>query len=192
MSLLIVIITLLIFFGLCVISDQLKDIYNVLVEIARLLKGVTKMPDKLTDSEIIKALGICSKSTNGCSHNKYTCKDCYLNGQPMCSAVLIQDTIDLINRLQEKNLNLTSDLTSLQNDLTSLKAENEKLKKSNEMFADIGKLYSEIKAEAYKEFAEELKKKMVKHNFKYADTLFSANVATAPMVDNLLKELVGE
>lgn len=34
----IVIITFLIFFGLCVISDQLKDIYNMLVEIARLLK----------------------------------------------------------------------------------------------------------------------------------------------------------
>lgn len=38
MNVLIVIITLLIFFGLCVISDQLKDIYNVLVEIARLFK----------------------------------------------------------------------------------------------------------------------------------------------------------
>ncbi len=49
-----------------------------------------------------------------------------------------------------------------------------------------------IKVEAYKEFAERLKKKMVKHNFKYADTLFSANVTTVPMVDNLLKEMVGE
>ena len=32
------IIVLLLFFGLCVISDQIKDIYNLLVEIARLLK----------------------------------------------------------------------------------------------------------------------------------------------------------
>ena len=33
----IIIFMFLIFFGLCCISDQLKDIYNVLVEIARLL-----------------------------------------------------------------------------------------------------------------------------------------------------------
>ena len=60
------------------------------------------MPDKkLTDNEIIKALDICSKSTNGCSHSNNTCKDCYLNGQPMCSTVLLQDTLDLINRLQK-------------------------------------------------------------------------------------------
>lgn len=38
MNVVIFIITLLIFFGLCVISDQLKDVYNVLVEIVRLLK----------------------------------------------------------------------------------------------------------------------------------------------------------
>ena len=57
------------------------------------------MPDKKpTDNEIIKALDICSKSTNGCSHSKYTCEDCYLNGQPMCSSVLLQDALDLIIR----------------------------------------------------------------------------------------------
>lgn len=33
-----VIIALLLFFGLYVISDQLKDIYNVLIQIANLLK----------------------------------------------------------------------------------------------------------------------------------------------------------
>lgn len=35
---LIIIIMLLIFFGLCVISDELKDIYMALVKIANLLK----------------------------------------------------------------------------------------------------------------------------------------------------------
>ena len=38
MSLLITIIVLLLFFALCVISDQIKDIYDLLDEIARLLK----------------------------------------------------------------------------------------------------------------------------------------------------------
>ena len=34
----IMIMAILLFSGLCVISDQIKDIYNLLVEIARLLK----------------------------------------------------------------------------------------------------------------------------------------------------------
>ena len=54
----------------------------------------------MTDKDIIKALKICTSSSNGCSHSKYTCDDCYLKSQPMCSAVLHQDTIDLINRQQ--------------------------------------------------------------------------------------------
>ena len=62
---------------------------------------------KITDSEIVKALDICSKSTNGCSHSNYTCEDCYLNGQPMCSSVLLQDTIDFFNRLQAENESIT-------------------------------------------------------------------------------------
>lgn len=70
------------------------------------------MPDdKPTDSEIVKALDICSKSTNGCSHSNYTCEDCYLNGQPMCSSVLLQDTIDLINRLQAEKQEITEKFT---------------------------------------------------------------------------------
>lgn len=100
------------------------------------------MPDKLTDSEIVKALDICSKSTNGCSHSKYSCEDCYLNGQPMCSAVLFQDTIDLINRLRadvenykqiaEHQQSVTMDrgfeIKRLKEKIESLQAENERLR----------------------------------------------------------------
>ena len=83
------------------------------------------MPDKLTDNEIIKALECCTKCNSDCE--KCEIKDfCEEQNSEINKAIL-----DLINRLQ---------------------AENEKLKKSNETFADIGKLYSEIKAEAYKEF----------------------------------------
>lgn len=64
----------------------------------------------MTDNEIIKALEICTSSSNGCSHNKYTCDDCYLKGQPMCSAVLHQDTIDLINRQQAEIEKLSNEL----------------------------------------------------------------------------------
>ena len=87
-------------------------------------------------------------------------------------------------------------IQALKEEIKYLEAENEGLNKDytracTERDARIV-THKFIKAEAYKEFAENLKKKMVKHNFKYADTLFSANVATVPMVDNLLKELVGE
>ena len=41
--------------------------------------------------------------------------------------------------------------------INRLKAENERLEKENHCFADIGKMYSEVKAEAIKEFAERLK-----------------------------------
>ena len=35
----------------------------------------SQMTDKKpNNNDIIKALDICSKSTNGCSHSKYTCE----------------------------------------------------------------------------------------------------------------------
>ena len=129
------------------------------------------MPDKLTDSEIGKALEICASSTNGCSHNKYTCEDCYLNGQPMCSAVLHQDTIDLINRLQATIKELTEQFNEqgqaydvLYKESLSLKAENERLNfLLNDAYENnhgLVELLERAKAEAYKEFAERLQKKI--------------------------------
>lgn len=137
----------------------------------------------MTDNEIKKALEICASDNLGCEDG---CP--YVTKSNSCS--LKKDTLDLINRLQAENLKLLSNLTSLQNDLTDAEAENERLKKSNEMFADIGKLYSEIKAEAYKEFAERLK-------IEYAKDLYSVSKETGYFVnradiDNLLKEMVGE
>ena len=134
---------------------------------------------KLTDNEIIKALEVCSKYTGF-----KDCEKCPLN--PICDANVIDAlALDLINRqkaeienLKEKNSNLTSGLTSLQNDLTSARA-------TIDSFTDIGKLYSEIKAEAYKEFAEKLKQNAY-HNDANEYIVFDIEV------DNLLKELVGE
>ena len=51
-----------------------------------------------------------------------------------------------------------------------------------DMFDDIGKLYSEIKAEAYKEFADRLKQ--VLYNDEY--------ILIRSIIDNLLKELAGD
>ena len=63
----------------------------------------------MTDNEIKKALECWIKNYDGLVINFIT----------------LSNALDLINRLETKNSNLTSDLTSLQNNLTSLKAEKE-------------------------------------------------------------------
>lgn len=67
-----------------------------------------------------------------------------------------------------------------------LMSENERLKAVNDSFTDIGKLYSELKAEAYKEFAEMFKKKLSQ---KYTTSLWKVYCEE---IDNLLEELIGE
>lgn len=167
------------------------------------------MPDKnLSDNGIKKALDICSKSTNGCSHSKYTCEDCYLNGQPMCSAVLIQDTIDLINRLQAENKKNENIIRLADKTIATLRAENERLKEHTIEFSghkdpvgekgDCGIVkychhIAKAKTEAYKEFVELAKsrKRIVDVSTKFGYEVF-AEVITVEDIDNLLKELVGD
>lgn len=82
----------------------------------------------MTDKEITNAL-VCHADTD-----IKTCIFCSYNCVPMCGHQLSSDAADLIKRQQ---------------------AEIERLETENNRFADIGKMYSEIKAEAIKEFANE-------------------------------------
>ena len=84
----------------------------------------------MTDNDIIKALECCT--TNGAS-----CKD--------CPAFVKVDRSNC-----KKHFRGALDL------ITHQKAEIERLQEVNDSFTEIGKLYSEIKAEAIKEFAERL------------------------------------
>ena len=70
------------------------------------------------------------------------------------------------------------------------KAEIERLKEVNNSFTDIGKLYSEIKAEAYEEFAEKLKEIAISRYDAFDEQEYPSVKLTD--LDNLLKELVGE
>ena len=117
------------------------------------------MPDKkLTDSEIVKALE-CHRHIG-----KETCDSCPLQGVGMCSFVLINETYNLINRLQ---------------------AENERLKKGWK--ADVI-LTADAKTEAYKEFAERLYEELRMYGIK---DKFNKSVFLN-VVDKAKKELVGE
>ena len=142
------------------------------------------MPDKKpTDNEIKKALECCSSNIvfENCAYCSY--KEDWSKGIT-CIKKSAKNALDLINRLQAENSNLTSNLTSLQNDLTSAKAENEQLTKDKESLAyslanAVGQKMT-AKAEAYKEFA---------------DRLCEDRVANDPVVISakcLLKELTNE
>lgn len=114
----------------------------------------------MTDKEIIKALECCNEPPSQCD-------DCPLSGMVGCQAKTMESALDLINRQQ---------------------AEIERLQKENNQFADIGKMYSEIRAEAIKEFAERLKQKILVS--PYDVNLFAPY--TDNLIDNLVKEMAGE
>ena len=159
---------------------------------------------KLTDNEIVKALECCS-----CETIMYCEDQCPFYKKCMKDEQLSKYALDLINRqkaeidelqleiksynaennkLKAENSNLTSDLTSLQNDLTSAKAEIERLtirlRKAEHQLDDAMKMYNTIKAEAYKEFAEEI--------FELFPTDKSVTYITRVTVKHILKELKGD
>ena len=132
------------------------------------------MTPKLTDEQIIKALECCSKdralTTKDCLH------ECPYFNVLNCQRNCMRDALDLINRLQ---------------------AENERLKETNKNMSAYVKgnnwglvsfveFCNNLKAEAYKEFAEKLKERSHRC-FMGAD-----KAVTVSNIDNLLKEMVGE
>ena len=152
------------------------------------------MPDKkLTDSEIIKALEEWRKEIIADYQRLQLLDvpmDCFEESHAD-TVTNLSNALDLINRLQAKNSNLISDLTSLQNDLTSAKAENERLKKGWK--ADVI-LTANVKAEAVTEFAESLKSEIKalsdKHFEKQEHNICEALETLNSRIESLLKNTV--
>ena len=157
------------------------------------------MPDKkLTDNEIVKALECCGKLH--IENIDSFCNECIFKGKAMCIGYLCDNSIDLINRLQEENERLQKSYLrnqeifaeqSLENE--RLKAEIERLKEKNECYAELEQGcyvsgYKKIKAEAIKEFAERLKEKS-DSRFDYSELVFEISEED---IDNLVKEMAGE
>lgn len=152
----------------------------------------------LTDNEIIKALECCKEE-------EVICFECPYKKENGCMEKLSDDALALINRLQaeikfaeninhlqmeelqslkDKNKVLANELANSLQDCENKQAENEKLRKSWK--ADVvSAIISGAKAEAYKEFAERLKEEFPK-------MLNRSESAFSYLVDNLLKEMVGE
>jgi len=186
------------------------------------------MPDKkLTDSEIVKALEIFVNSVGkGFIFANVDIKKDGINEFKHID-LSYDEIFDLINRLQDEN-NRAVDLIFSKNEIIeNQKAEIERLKNILLCFmealgkvrkvddieeislipimSELNKQYREnLKAEAYKEFAERLKETMCQENelyekcvkdmlsFDYQRGYAECNDRFVWCIDNLLKELVGE
>ena len=105
------------------------------------------------------------KALECCSTKGANCKDCpafVKVDRSNCKKVLL-GAIDIINRLQA----------------------------TIDSFTDIGKLYSEIKAEAHKECIEKVKEYIDTHEHLTCEECECVPISKNGL-DNLLKELVGE
>ena len=120
---------------------------------------------KFTDDEVIKTLECCKNAD---------CLNCPRWSEEWTSGMcndFLQSVLDLINRQKAE--------------IVRLEEEKEQLKADFEMFTDIGKMYSEVKADAIKEFANELKA-------QFEHLMYVTGDEVKSRIDNLVKEMVGE
>lgn len=130
----------------------------------------------MNDNQIMQALEICRTDTTCCTCPYYSMK------AANCMAELTSDALELIkkqkeeiNELAGKHYNECGQIAKYSDELNQ--------------FTDIGKMYSEIKAEIIKEFADALKSK---------SKIVPPNIYVIPYravavedIDNLVNEMTG-
>ena len=147
----------------------------------------------MTDNEIIKALECCIGDTDG--------KDCF--GCPLyeiddCQAHLNLAALDLINHLQAKLDEAEDTIQFAYKELKKAEAEvKTELDKFNAEKNDVMYHKAQIKAEAYKEFAERVSKLICDNTYPDFDKDGKAvNIWSAKdgykQIDNLVKEVAGD
>jgi hypothetical protein len=122
----------------------------------------------MKDKEIKKALECCAKNPNEfiCTESK-----CPLFGQK-CSNILADKSLDLINRQQAEIERLEV-----------------RLRKERHQFEDLGKMYSEIRAEAIKELIDKLE---YDYTFEIQSNNYWEKVVRLESIKKVAKEMVGE
>lgn len=123
------------------------------------------MENKLTDNEIKKALECCVNYDVDCKECPY---DFVHTESKWCDEALMEDALDLINRLEAENNKLTSLCTSKDVIINSQEAEIEKLCieindliiAKDLLFDEAEALIKKAKTEAVKEFAERVDKEI--------------------------------
>lgn len=112
----------------------------------------------MTDKEIINNIERCIEND---------CDNCTWMEQTACKEYMLHDALDLINR-QQKLI--------------------ERLLEEAQVFKDIGKMYSEVKADIRKEFVERLKE-ITKPFLIKENGLYLLNTQD---IKDILEEVVGE
>lgn len=135
---------------------------------------------KLTDTEIIKALECCILGD---------CQGCFYGDtdQRRCKDDLMQNALDLINRLTDQLNSAINGQETLQGYVAKQDKEIERLKANLNVELDnfASEYDSKIKSEAVKEFAERLKKDIFNTEY-HIDRYYRRTI------DKLTKEMVGE
>lgn len=122
----------------------------------------------MTDEQIIKAVGVCK--TGACRGCPY-----HVLGTAGCISILKKDVFDLINRQKAQIESLREENRILSHDADT--AFQEGLNENRDLFKK--EVEPEIKAEAYKEFAERLCEGKVSND----KTVIEAKVLLKEMVD---------
>ena len=125
---------------------------------------------KFTDEEIIKSLECMLKMLNNNIVFSLGCGGCaFDNGlcSEICSKGIMKVTVDLINRQKAE-----------------IERQNRFIESQNELISKLALAGKNATAEAYKEFAEKLKKEALSDR--------GYDILQQGTIDNLLKEMVGE
>ena len=161
------------------------------------------MVNKLTPEEIIKALECCTQ--------QHKCNECpyLMEHHLLCNHHLHKDTLDLIKRQQEDNINLKAHLEQLKSRYDNAKAEIERLEKTEieiddfcrrlcrmrmlngnaiASYQDLQNYIQEEKFEAIKEFMKRLKLKADGYGFDGEHY----EMVDVEDIDDTYEEMVGE
>ena len=135
----------------------------------------------MTDNEIIKALECCCEQ-------RYMCpRECPLYNVCDCGEMVLEKkAIDLINR-QKAEIERLKEKVNKQGLVAQVIIDDEKMEEiKNDILEQIEYNIKEIKSEAYKEFAERLKKKIHKRVTEAGQQVLSIEPKG---IDNLVKEM---
>lgn len=128
---------------------------------------------KYTDEEIEKALSLCGRTTE-----VVYCDQCPLCGEYECNREIKVLALDIINHQKETIETLRKCVE-----------QHHIIRKDSK--SPLSLLTEEIRAEAYKEFADMVKKN-IKEVWNYDNGTCSCVLVLTKDIDNLLKEMVGE
>ena len=142
------------------------------------------MGEKMTENEIITAWECCSNVITS------SCKECpfHLTYNANCVIELMRVSLDLYNRQKAEIFNLNEEIANLKLKNAEFLISNEKAQAENERL--LQKL-QQAQSEAYREFAEVLKRYELHMFCRFPDTNIGTGclIVLSEEIDNTLKEL---